>query len=147
MTSLPLYHSDHSPLTPRSPRSHSQYLRTWPTFLLRPTDRSKQVMSSGWAPGGWHDTIRLPHLSCSANHSERPVWSRSFDKSSARVECSLSNSQAPSLPLFREQEGQPQPLPVPFFSIPGELHILLPVPSVECYSLADIRQSWIFVTI
>src|SRR6185436_5281627 len=90
--SLLRYHSDHSPLTPRPPRSHSQYLGTWPTFLIRPTDGSKQVMSSGWAPGAWHNTIRLQHLSCSANHSERLVWSRSFDKSSAHVECSLSNS-------------------------------------------------------
>ena len=73
-------------------------------------------------------------------------------RESATARCaSTEDHQAPSLPLFREQEGQPRLLPVPFFSIPDELHILLPVPSVGCYSrgghvaILDFRYRLTFV--
>lgn len=65
-----------SPPIPRLPRSHSACLLTLPNFTRHPTGKNRHVMSSGWAPGEWHNTTRLGHPSCSVNRSERPVWSR-----------------------------------------------------------------------
>ena len=91
--SLPLHHSSLSLPFLKSPRSHSECFHSWPDSSLRPSSRNRRGTLSAWDRGDWLNTTRLPRHSCSANLSETPVWSRSFDNLHAVVEPGCKNLQ------------------------------------------------------